>query len=298
MRIARFGLFGTLLLGSVACQSGDGGVTNTNVPPLAFVRYINGVPDSVSFDSVNVLVDPVTLIPDSSFFTTTHTTTVRFTNTVEYAPQAWANVAFRGLGVGGYQGLLAGSRSFKVFTFDPLFFSTNQLVDTTFSFTAGTYYTIVHTRNGGASFVQIMQDDLPAASAQVQYRVGHMAVGQGALDFYQTAAANSPIAGTPAAANVALHQRSPYMAVATGALAAQITATGDVTSLAGTLSPAGTAGTTAADPIGGHNIAGTVMSAYAFGGAPAVSFLGRQFRAAINPAIAWYTDRQPPRTTP
>lgn len=301
MRFARIGTLGALLVAAVGCQTDDGGATPATIPPLAFVRYINAQPDSISLDSLSSRLNPVTGNTDTTLFTTTHTTTVRFIDQVEFSPQTFVNVAFRGMGQGNYQGLEAGSRRFRIFTYDPQFYSTTQLVDTTFTFTAGSYYTIVYLRDGtAAQDVAILSDDVPASVTNtVQYRATHVAEGVAGVDVYTTAAANTAISGAPTAANLVIRGQTPWVSRASGsAFAAQITATGLTTSLAGTLAPAGTAGTTTADPISGSNVGGSVLSAYAFRGAPAVSFFNRSVRAATTPGIVWYASRQPPRTTP
>jgi len=127
MRITRLGLLGALVLGVTGCQEKEFGPFTTEVPPLAFVRYINALPD-------------------------TNNTTVRFVDQLEFTPMTFLNVPFRGLAQGNYQGLEAGARRFKVFTYDPnlassangLGATTVQLADTTFTFLAGKYYTVLH----------------------------------------------------------------------------------------------------------------------------------------------------------
>jgi len=299
MRLARIGTLGAMLFAAAGCQTDDGGATTPTIPPLAFVRYINAQPDSISMDSIFVRQNPVTFAFDTTFYSTTHTTTLRFIDQVEFTPQTFVNVAFRGLGQGNYQGLEAGSRQFRIFTFDPRFFTTTQLADTAFTFAAGLYYTIVYSRDGtAAQDVAIFADDVPVSDAQVQFRATHVATGTAGLDVYATAAANTPIAGAPTAANVTFRGQSPWQSRATGAFAAQVTATGNTTSLAGTAAPTGTVGTATADPVAGAIVPGSVLSAYAFSAAPAVLFYGRSFRAAGTPGIVWYPSRQPARTTP
>ena len=46
MRMSRIALVGALLLGAAACQTDDGSAVGSSIPPLAFVRYINAVPDT------------------------------------------------------------------------------------------------------------------------------------------------------------------------------------------------------------------------------------------------------------
>ncbi len=280
MRIARIALVGALLLGAAACQTDDGGPVTSNIPPLAFVRYINAVPDTFNL-------------------------TVRWVDQIEFSPMTFVNVPFRGLGQGGYQGLEAGSRHFRVFTYDPRLAGggtaavTAQMADTTFNFVAGQYYTILHlgySRTGQvpAQRVYILNDALPAQNNLVSVRAIHAAIGVGAVDIFATPAANTALTGlTPAFANVAYNTTTAYANLPVGQFAAQIALTGTTASLAGTAAPAGVAGTPTADPIAGATVGGSVLTAIAFpasvAGSPAASF--------ATPGIVWYSDRQPPRTT-
>ncbi len=259
MRMFRFALVGALLLGASACQTDDGGAVEANIPPLAFVRYVNAVPDTFNL-------------------------TVRWVDQLDFSPMTFVNVPFRGMGQGGYQGLEAGSRHFRVFTYDPALSGGNgnavtaQLADTTFDFVAGQYYTILHqgyARVGQtpAQRVYILQDALPATSTSVALRAIHAAPGVGALDIYATAAqATSLVGATPTFANVAYNTTSAYATRAAGAFSLQAAATGATfSSLGGSTAPAGVAGTAAADPIAGSTVGGSVLTAIAFPGRPAGS---------------------------
>jgi hypothetical protein len=118
MHFARNLLLGALAYGVTACASADLGPSTPNIPPLAFVRYINAIPDTLN-------------------------TTVRWIDDVAFTPQTFVNVPFRGLGQGNFQGLRAGDRRLRVFTYQqvtnnfPVDGNTVVLVDTTFNFQAG-----------------------------------------------------------------------------------------------------------------------------------------------------------------
>ena len=71
MRLSRFSLLAALLLGAVGCKEADLAPVVAKIPPLAFVRYINAVPDTLN-------------------------TTVRWIDKVEFTPQTFTNVPFRG----------------------------------------------------------------------------------------------------------------------------------------------------------------------------------------------------------
>ena len=283
MRIARIGLVGALLLGAAACQTEDGSAVSATIPPLAFVRYINAVPD-------------------------TNNLTVRWVDQLDFSPQTFVNVAFRGMGQGGYQGLEAGSRHLRVFTHDPALAGnvggavTAQLADTTFTFVAGQYYTLLHlgyARTGQvpAQQVLIINDALPATNTLVSIRAINAGLGLGAVDIFATPLPTTALAGAPAFANVALTNGttgiSTYANVPVAQFAAQVAATGTLVSLFAAAAPAGVVGTTAADPIAGATVGGSVLTAIAF---PA-SVVGSVAAASAARTIVWFSDRQPARTT-
>lgn len=283
MRIARLGMLGALLFAAAACQTDDGGATIPNIPPLAFVRYINAVPDTMN-------------------------TTVRWVDEIQFTPTTFVNVPFRGLGQGNYQGLEAGSRRFRVFTFDPTFLTTDQLADTAFTFVAGQYYTLLHTgyaRAGQlpAQRVVIINDALPAANnTQVNVRALNANSGVPSADLYLTAAVGTAIAGTPAFSAVAYEGVSAYSAVAPSSFGAgRYTAAGSVAAVGSTAAPAGVAGTATASAISGSTVGGSVLTAITF---PAVvpgsraATVSTANATATNPvtsapSVIFIADRQP-----
>jgi len=287
MRLSRLSLLAALLLGAVGCKEADLAPVVAKIPPLAFVRYINAVPDTLN-------------------------TTVRWIDQVEFTPQSFTNVPFRGMGQGGYQGLEAGARTLRVFTYDPnlnsstngLGAETKLLTELTQTFEAGKYYTLLHlgyARTGStpAQRVIVIEDQLPAASTSVSIRAIHAGLGIANVDLHATAATTTTLVGsTPAFANVGLTNGtagiSAYAARATGAFAIQAAAAGTTTSLVAAAAPAGVAGTTTADPIAGATVAGSVMTAIAFPAAVA----GSKAATAATPSIVFFLDRQPARTTP
>lgn len=277
MRLFKFAPLGLALAALAACGEASNDPTTPNIPSLAYVRYINAVPDTLN-------------------------TTVRFIDQVAYSPMTFVNVPFRGLGQGNYQPTQVGARKFRVFTFSSDFSAagnTNILVDTTITFEAGKYYTLLHMGYARAGStpkqrIVVINDNLPTPGAQIAVRAIHAALGVGTVDIYATATATSPLTGTPLFRGVAPEAVSAYQNVAPGAFAAQIAAAGTTTSLVAAAAPAGTAGTTAADPIGGATVAGSVISAVAFP-ASAANSAGARFAA---PGIVYFIDRHPPRTTP
>jgi Domain of unknown function (DUF4397) len=277
MRLSRFAILGVAVSAMVGCSEPSDGPTTPNIPPLAYVRYINAVPDTLG-------------------------TTVRFIDQVEYSPISWANVQFRGLGQGGYQPTAAGARKFRVFTYSAdvsAAGNTNILVDTTITFEAGKYYTMLHlgyARAGSAPKQRIVNitDALPATPAGIAFRAIHAGLDVGPVDIYATATTTDAITGTPLLANVALNTVSAYLPRSTGAFAARVTAAGSTTAVISAAAPAGTAGSASVDPLGGATIAGSVITAIAFPATPANS-AGTRF---TTPGVVYFVDKQPPRTTP
>lgn len=278
MRLSRFAPLGIALALLAGCSEPSDEPTTPNIPPLAYVRYINAVPDTLN-------------------------TTVRFIDQVEYSPFTFVNVPFRGLGQGNYQPTAAGTRKLRVFTADAVNFSTAGntavLVDTSLTFEAGKYYTVLHSgfARAGSSPKQrlnVITDALPTPGASIAVRAIHAAFGVGTVDIYATATTTTAISGTPLFRAVAEQAVSAYQTVTAGAFAAQITATGATTSLVAAAAPAGTAGNTTVDPVGGATQGGSVISAIAFPATPANS-AGARFAA---PGIVYFIDKHPPRTTP
>lgn len=285
MRIARFGMLGALVLGAAACQTDDGGPTRPNIPPLAFVRYINAVPD-------------------------TNNTTVRFLSQVQYVPTTISNVGYRGVNQGNYQATEAGTHRFRAFTYDPNLSQSNangavtvQLADTTFTFVAGNYYTILHAGYARAGQVPqqqmyILNDAVTDPGASVGVRVIHAALGLPAgvtnVDAYYTPGANDALGGTPAVSALTYATASAYATLPAAAVAAQIAHAGTTTREAGAAAPDGVAGTPAADPIAGATVGGSVLTAVVFG--PSVP--GSRALPSATSSVVWFADLQPARTTP
>ncbi|MGH7654348.1 MAG: DUF4397 domain-containing protein [Gemmatimonadaceae bacterium] len=285
MRFQRL-IFAAIIACAVsACAKDITGVTHTP-PPLAYVRYVNAVADTFDMD-------------------------FRAVDQVAYSPP-YINVLFRGLGEGNYQGYQAGSRHIRIFldpapssnldAVDPAVVST-VMVDTTYTFTAGTYYTLLEVGSARANTQKlvILTDAFPAQTAGIQYRVFNLATVQGAVDIYFTADTFPPALGTPAVANVAPSTTpSAYISQATMASSvfAHMTVPGTATVVGlphGYALQAGTAGTTDVDPIYGVTQPGSIFSIFVFDAAVAGSPAATPTNTT--PAVVFYPDVQPPRTT-
>jgi hypothetical protein len=309
MRFARNFLLLTLAVGAAACSSDDLGPSSAVIPPLAYVRYINALPD-------------------------TFATTVRWIDEIEFTPQTFVGVAYRAQGQGGFQGIRAGTRPFRIFTYQqnvlnfPVAGNTTVLKDTTFNFEAGKYYTILYagfTRTAAVPAAQLrIFEDEPAASpgaGNVAVRVYNVSY-TGSWDVYlgptatqvgdtsttstlYTAAPGTLVGSTtPAAAGGAVV--TPYTNRAVGTYQTRFTLAGtlDRPGTAATATPvrgavpAGLAETVDFEAAGGSNVAGSVMTFWVFGaqstniGGVAGSGTG----AASRPAVLVTIDRSPART--
>jgi hypothetical protein len=259
MRFQRLIFAALVACGVSACAKDVTGVTHA-APPLAYVRYINAVADTFNMD-------------------------FRAVDQVDYSTP-FINVTFRSLGNGNYQGYQAGSRHIRIFLdpspannqtpVSPTIVST-VMVDTTYTFTAGSYYTLIQVggARSGASVREklwIIQDALPAQSTgSVQYRVINVAPVQGAVDVYVRADGTTPLSGAPTASALAFANATAYQSQAPGPLVIRLTAPGTLNAVGAaagyTLQP-GTAGTTLADPIYGSGQGGSILTAFIFDASP------------------------------
>lgn len=239
MRALRNLLLCTAAMAFAGCDENDGLVGTAPNVPLAFTRFVNAVADHDDQDW-------------------------RFIDQLEYSPPAFG-LGFREFTP--YQGTAPGNRPLRIFpTSDDIGTTSQRLVDTTLTFQAGTYYTIVHTglTGDGSNGVVVIQDDIPATIADDKFaiRAINMGTGVGNIDVYATATASSPITGAPQFANVAVGSATTYATFDTGAVALQALAAGSVTpALAASAAPAGVA----ADPeenltaIGGTRRGGSAI---------------------------------------
>lgn len=298
MRFARTFLLAALSMGAVACSDEDTGPFTSNIPPLAYVRYINAVPDTLN-------------------------TTVRWTDDIAFTPMTFVNVGFRAEGQGAFQGIRAGNRTFKVFTYQqntnnfPIAGNTVELVDTSFTFVAGNHYTIVHagfarTGSNPAQRLIIFQDDPPAQpAAGTLLRVYNFAYGltwdlymggqaavtnDGTVGATYTAGELGTLVASGAPGNVET-VRLAYGARAVGTYSARMTDGGALTGLAVRVpSPNGLAETSDFEAAGGTNVAGSVLTAWVFPRKTAGSPNSTATGADTRPSVLFTVDRSPART--
>ena len=275
MRVSRIGLALVGALLAIGCSEDDGPFFAPQVP-LAYTRFINAIPDTVSVD-------------------------FRFVDLLEYSPFG-IQVPFRGFTP--YQGTAPGARHLKVFTDwggDSVFLrhTTAVILDETPSFEAGKYYTIAavgFSRTTGTPRVklQVFEDPIPDPGSNVAFRVVNLATGLSSLNVGVTANSTDPIP-TPTFSNVAYLGASAYVTRPPGTAwfrVQETTAAAEIVTGAGRQAPAGAAG----DPlnnlttIGGSAQAGSVVTAYVFPRSVAGS---RAPAAFTTPAIVFVVDKHP-----
>jgi hypothetical protein len=273
MRVTRIGLALVGALMAVGCSKDDGPFFAPQ-PPLAYTRFINAIPDTVSVD-------------------------FRFVDLVEYSPFA-SQLTYRSFTP--YQGTAPGARHLKVFTNwggDSLYLrhTTAVLADETPTFEAGKYYTIAvvgfsRTGQTPALKLQVFEDPIPDAGSSVAFRVVNLATGLGAVNVGVTAASTDPIPA-PTFANVPYLGASAYATRATGNawFRVQNTAAAEIVTGNGRQAPVGIAG----DPlnnlttVGGSGQAGSVVTAYVF---PA-SVAGSRAPSVTTPSLVFIVDKHP-----
>ncbi|MGQ0645955.1 MAG: DUF4397 domain-containing protein [Gemmatimonadaceae bacterium] len=262
-----------LLLGAIAMVAGACGTDTDPVlaptPPIAYVRYVHAVADTGATDW-------------------------RPIDALENSPPA-IGITFRQFTP--YQAMGAGNRRIRIFPSSTDINITQKfLIDTTISFTANTYYTLVHTglSRAGASpadRILVVQDPIPETNTtQVAVRVLHHGASGGTIDAVGVDAAG---ATSTIATGIAYAAASNYAMRAPGPVSVRVTASGTTTPvLATAAAPAGAA----ADPannltkVGGATIAGSALTAIWFDRSVAGSAAPAGF---TTPAVVYLVDRHP-----
>ena len=266
----------SLVAGGVAACDNGYDPNPVETVPLASVRFINAVPDTMAMDYR--FVDHLT---NAGFF----------------------DAAFRA-NLAHHQPLEAGSHTFRVFlSSTDVTIASTVVNETTFDFTAGGRYTVIHSgymRSGSApaATVSIVEDDAPTpAAGRVALRALNLAGDLGGLDIFLGTA--STAGQTPAAAatwsNVGFGSFTSYVEADTAALRVAATAPGTTTPLlvANTAAPAGAAATGTSSAITGVRIAGSVLTVVILPRSVAGS-MAPQTTAFQSPAFTFLNDRRPP----
>jgi len=266
-----------LALGVIAVASAcekDAGPFLAPEESIAYVRYVHAVPDTGATDW-----RPIDAVINS--------------------PPAFG-LNFRGFTP--YQAMGAGARRIRIFTTSTNINITSvPIVDTTITFNADTYYTLLWTgfaRAGQtpADRLMLIQDNIPDVPAgQVSLRVVNVGLDlASSVDVFATAATTTPLPASPLL-SVAAGAVSSYLQQTPGPLALQLTTTGTRTPiLAQVLAPPGQAGdpTLNLNAVGGSTMGGSAFTAFVFRRAVPGSTAPAGFTA---PGIVYIIDKNPPR---
>lgn len=266
MRVSRLLLLGASAAMLGACNEDD--VVTSAAPPLAYVRFINAVPDT----------GPVTF---------------KMIDQIEYSVTGALAMRFRD-GT-AYEGVEAKARDMRVFPHDSS--ATGRFyVDTTFTFEANTHYTamLIGSAREGTMRLLFMTDPVqPPADGQIAIRAVHAGAAPEPVDAYVSAAPDTAVIGAvPVFTNVAPLTASAYVSVAPAALKTWVTPAGTQTVLASTVAPLGGVPVAGANPVAGSTVAGSALSAYVFPASATGSF-APQTAAYRAPAVVFFVDRIP-----
>jgi hypothetical protein len=276
LRIAPFALAGAVILG---CKQDITG-TKTDIPSLAYVRYVHAMPDTGEVDVH--LVDAV--------------------ENLNFGDPSTGYTPYRT--VTEYTGIVAGSRHFRVFTnmqSTDINVVSQVIFDTTLTLAANTYYTILHTgfaRTGATPhqhFVVLTDAKPTVTTSQVGVRAIVAAPGfAGPIDVYKTAdtTTGATLSATPQFTGVAYGTPSAWSTFATGAAAFRAFNVGTTTPiLTKVQAPAGAAQQALLDPAAGMTVGGTALTAFIF---PA-GVAGSPNNKITTAGIVYGVDVRPPR---
>jgi hypothetical protein len=275
---------------AAACSSDTG--PHVNDPgSIAYVRYVNAIPD-------------------------TNQTDFRFVDQVKESPY-FGQAFFRD--ISAYQPTASGARHIRIFAVDPnatgnlegnINIVSQRFIDTTITFDANTFYTILHVgyARTGATPVQhlvVIKENRSAAlsATQIGVRAINAAPTIPSADVY---AAATPT-GSPAFSAVAFGGASPYAVMSTGAVTFSTTDAGSSTVDASAPAPAGAPpASVSQSAFGGYSIGGSLLTAFIF--PPAVAGSMATISANANCAkgacttasLVWMQDNYPdlPTSTP
>lgn len=272
------------MLGALGCSKDA--TFQEPLPEYAAIHWVNAVPDTGQQD-------------------------MRIIDIPENAGLFDAN--YRGFNM-FYQPIRSGTRTYRIFnsSTDPVV-AQQVLLEGTVDLTADQGYTLIHAgfaRTGStpAHAALILTDNAPTpAAGQLAVRAVHAGAGIGNVDVFIVRKAVNPatvdsLPDAPAATNIAFGQPSAYLAAAVDDTAAALgqamrvvfTAAGTKTVLASITAPAGQFGTSAAEPIAGSRIAGSVLTAVLVP-RPVAGSRAQASAADTLVSTVYLVDRRPPR---
>lgn len=248
MKSTRAILFGAAAILATACSSDGTQPKLATNPPLAYTRFINAVNDTgpLDFRFIDQIENsPIgLLIPFRGFtpYQATDATTARH-----------MRVFWDIQGAGGIAGVV----------------TTGQLADTTATFTAGNYYSIILAGSGTKPRWIVLTDnvgDFTEDPAKYQLRVVNLDTA--AVDVFKARKSSDPLPGSAQWSNVAVGAATTYSSFALDTLDLRATVTGQTTPVrADVVAPFGTPADRLNNltAIGGTMIGGSAVSAFVFG---------------------------------
>ncbi|MFL5479238.1 MAG: DUF4397 domain-containing protein [Gemmatimonadaceae bacterium] len=265
MRLSRLATLVIAAAVAGACGSSDN-VTDPALPPLAGVRFINGLADSSAVD-------------------------VKMIDQIKYSFEGIQAIPFRG-GT-EHQPVEAKARHIRVFPNSNVAAITSAfMVDTTITFAANSRYTLLLTRETPTHVhLVVINDDAPTPPAG-QIAVRAVNASTGAVDAYLVTATSDPATPPATAANIGAFGASNYVTRATGNAAVRVTPAGSGTVAASAAGPTTTPPLAGQLPAAAVNSAGTAFSVYYFPRSVAGTS-APQTAAFTNPAVVWFVDRVP-----
>ena len=261
MHLSRLVMLSLGTLALTACKSDE--ITTPALPPLAQVRFINGVSDTGAVD-------------------------IRPVDQVDFS-QAANNLAYRAGTV--YFPSAVGVRQFRVFlTSTDIVVTSKIMLDALVTFTADSRMTVLLTGSARAGTLRLwVVDDATQAppAGQIGVRMINAATGQ--VNGYIVADTASPLPGSPTFSSVLPLAPSGYSNRPTGAAALKVSDVGSTTVNASEAGPAADTTLAGEKPAAGVTSAGTMFSVYYFlPGAP-----GSANDAVTSPSLIWFVDRNP-----
>jgi hypothetical protein len=242
--------------------------------PLAAVRFVNAVPDTMAMD-----YRIVSIVTNAGMFGASFRTLQAFYNPV-----------------------LAGEHTVRVFlSSTDVNIAQTVVAEVKHKFEEGKRYTFVHSgfmRAGQspAVSVRVLEDQPPEPGAgKIVVRALNLAAGLGPIDIYVGTATSGLPASSPRWTNLSFGQSTPYVELDTAALRVAATATGTTSPLlvTNTAAPAGTPKSGTSSPIPGVRIAGSGITIVVFPRSVPGS-AAPQTTAFQSPAFAFIFDRRPP----
>ena len=231
----------------------------------------------------------------------TNKTDFKFVDQV-YGSPYFGQLAFRD--ISAYQFVAPGARHIRIFSVDPRIDAgtaneadpnvvSQKYVDTTITFEANKYYTIIHVgyARAGSSPKQhliVLTDDRSSApsSSQIAVRVINTAPTLSSADVYNGTTAS----GSALFTGVTFGTSSAYKLLSTGTLTFTATSSGSTTVAASAAAPAGAPpATVSQSALGGYSIGGSMLTAFIF--PPSVT--GSLAATSATTSVKWMQDNFP-----